>query len=371
VIALAVLVFYLITHYLVLSPVRALKETAELVREGNLAIRSDITTGDEFQELSETFNGMLTELQRTQEQLRAINAALDLKLGQLAEANTALYESAKLKGEFLANVSHELRTPLNSIIGFAELLNDIASAEAQAGDDSTRLAKRLRYTGNILVSGKNLLDMINGLLEMAKIEAGKIELRIEPVVLRDACEGLVGLIHPLADRKGIELNLDIEPDLPIIETDPKRFQQIVFNFLSNAVKFTPSKEAAGKAGQVTLRAERLASRGVGGAPAQERVRVSVIDTGPGIAPDDQPRIFEKFHQLDGSHTREHPGTGLGLSICKELAAVLQGELQLVSDLGRGSMFSVILPVKMDRDRAAEIKLESAFRGSLAPKPATV
>jgi signal transduction histidine kinase len=369
VLGLAVLVFYLLTHQIILSPVRALKETAEKVREGDLAIRSDIRTGDEFEELSATFNSMLGELARNHDQLRAINSALDVKLNELAEANSALYEAARLKGEFLANISHELRTPLNSIIGFAELLREAAQAEIEAGDDSTRLGKRIRYLENIATASRNLLEMINSLLEMARIEAGKAELNAAPMNLKESCQGLLGLIAPLAERKGIELVLEAADDLPIIETDLKKFQQVIFNFLSNAVKFTPGSQPDGKPGCVTLRAERLPARGVEGDHAQEQVRVSVIDTGPGIAPEDQTRLFQKFQQLDGSHTREHAGTGLGLAISKDLAGILQGEIQLVSEAGRGSMFSLILPLKVDRERQAEQKLESAFRGTLAGRRA--
>lgn len=255
----------------------------------------------------------------------------------------------KARAAFLANVSHELRTPLNSIIGFGELLHEIAQAEADAGDDSTRLAKRKRYIENILRSGRTLLEMITSLLEMARLEAGKIELRPERLNLADACEGLIGLMYPVAERKGIRLRLEAEPDLPLVVTDPKKFQQIVFNFLSNAVKFTESGGRPGEA-EVVVRVERLVARGGPGGPGgagEERVRVSVIDNGPGIAPEDQGRIFEKFAQLNGGLTREHAGTGLGLAISKDLAAVLQGEIQLVSEPGRGSMFSLILPLALD------------------------
>jgi two-component system sensor histidine kinase BarA len=367
VLGMAVLVFYLITHRIILSPVRALKETAERVREGDLAIRSEIKTGDEFEELSGTFNSMLVELVRSQNQLRAVNSALDVKLNELSEANTALFETARLKGEFLAGVSHELRTPLNSIIGFAELLRDQAQSELDAGDDSSRLAKRIRYLENIVNSSRGLLEMINGLLEMARIEAGKVELKSAPINLRVACEGALGLISPLGEKKGLELVLEAGEDLPIIETDQKLLQHVIFNFLSNAVKFTPSLDASGRKGRVTLRAEHLPARGDEGVDAVERVRISVIDTGPGISPDDQPRLFQKFLQLDASHTREHTGTGLGLAICKELAGMLQGEIQLVSEVGRGSMFSLILPLRIDRERAKEQKLETAFRGALAAR----
>jgi two-component system, NarL family, sensor histidine kinase BarA len=366
VLGLAVLVFYLITHQIILSPVRALKVTAERVREGDLTIRSDISTGDEFEELSATFNGMLAEIVRSQDQLHAINSALDVKLNELAEANSALFEAMRLKGEFLANVSHELRTPLNSIIGFAELLRDQAQSELDAGDDSTRLQKRVRYLDNIATASRGLLDLINSLLEMARIEAGKLEITISPMNLRETCQGVLGLIAPLADRKHLEQRLEATDDLPVIETDAKRFQQIIFNFLSNAVKFTPSTDASGRPGRVTLRAELLPGRS---AESEDQVRVSVIDTGPGIAPEDQARLFHKFTQLDGTKTREHSGTGLGLAISKELAQVLQGEIQLVSELGRGSMFSLILPLKLDPGRVTEQRLESAFRGALAGRRA--
>ncbi|MBY0114309.1 MAG: HAMP domain-containing histidine kinase [Phycisphaerales bacterium] len=365
--AFAVLVFYLITHHLILGPVRTLKETAESVRQGDLRIRSEISTGDEFEELAETFNHMLGDLEGQQAQLRAINAAMNLKLDEITASNSALYEAAKLKGDFLANVSHELRTPLNSIIGFADLLLEIARTELAAGDDSTRLAKRVRFLENILNAARDLLEMINGLLEMAKIEAGKYELRIEKVSVQETCEALAGLIFPLASVKGIKVNLEIAGDLPLIETDAKKFRQIVFNFLSNAVKFSPTAEEAGARAVVTLRAERLMGARPGEEPSaaeSDRVRISVIDNGPGIAVEDQGKIFEKFSQLSRGHTREHAGTGLGLTICKELAGVLQGELQLVSDLGRGAMFSLMVPVTLDTNRLRESEAEAKFRGAL-------
>jgi len=363
VLILAMLVFYFITQKLILGPVRSLKETAERVREGNLAIRSDIRTGDEFEQLAETFNSMLTDLQSTQDRLRSINAALDLKLHELAESNAALFQAAKVKGEFLANVSHELRTPLNSIIGFAELLMETARQDAAEREGpEPRVSKRLRYLDNILTAGRGLLALINSLLEMARIEAGRVEVRVERMNLRDACEGLLGLIQPLADKRGVALTLEVGDDVPVVRTDVKKFQQIIFNFLSNAVKFAGPVERTGREPRITLRAERL----VTSAPAGEgRVRVSVIDNGPGIPREEQARIFEKFYQLDGGHTREHTGTGLGLAISKELAEILQCEIQLVSEIGRGSMFSLIMPESLGEVGAGESTLEAKFRGSLA------
>jgi two-component system sensor histidine kinase BarA len=375
---LAVLVFYLITNRLILGPVRSLKDTAELVREGELQVRSEIQTGDEFEELGDTFNQMLEALTSTQDQLRAMNRSLDLRVNELAERNLALYESNKLKGEFLANVSHELRTPLNSIIGFTELLKEVADKEAEAGDDSTRLAKRRRYLENIHTSGRSLLELINGLLEMAKLEAGKMELRVETVNTRELLETLAAMMRPLADRGGVDLVVELSPDLPAMETDGKKLQQVVFNLLSNAIKFTsdkwnaPGANNASQDGQpggarVTLRAERLVGRATEGPAAEDRVRISVLDTGPGIAPEDHSRIFEKFQQADSGHTRRHTGTGLGLAICRELTGILQGEIQLESQLGRGAMFSVIFPTRIDHNRAEEMRMEMAFRGKLAER----
>ncbi len=346
VLALAMVVFWLLTNKIFLAPVRVLRDTAERVRQGNLAIRSDIKTGDEFEELSDTFNSMLTDLQASQDRLRNINAALDMKLHELSATNSTLHQAAKLKGEFLASVSHELRTPLNSIIGFTELLQEMARTDAESETSLANAPRRLRYTENILTAGRSLLTLINSLLEMARIEAGKVDLRIERTNLRDACEGLIGLITPQADKKGVMLKLEVAEDLPFIRTDPRKFQQIIFNFLSNAVKFTPTA-ASEKTGivrvpEVTLRAERLPPAG---ADDEERVRVSVIDNGPGIPKEEQERIFEKFYQLEGGHTREASGTGLGLAISKELAQVLGGQIQLVSNQGQGSMFSLILPVE--------------------------
>ncbi|MFI4873054.1 MAG: ATP-binding protein [Phycisphaerales bacterium JB061] len=358
VLAFAVLVFYFITSVLILEPVRELKLTAEQVVDGELGARSHIVTGDEFEELGKAFNAMLEHIQRGQEQLSSINTALDLKVGELANANVALFESAKLKGEFVANVSHELRTPLNSVIGFAELLMEIARAEATAGDDSTKHRKRVRYLENILTSSRNLLELIDSLLEMAKIQAGKSDIRVETIEISTICDALVSLIEPLARRKGIEIKIEVAEGIPAIETDPRKLQQILFNFLANAVKFTEPEPGGGNP-KIVLRAELLRSS------EENSVRISVIDTGPGIDPVDQSRIFEKFQQADSGHTREHGGTGLGLAISKELASLIQGEIHLVSEVGAGSMFSIILPERLSQERLAETKLENSFRSSLA------
>jgi signal transduction histidine kinase len=323
--AMSVLVFYLILTKLILSPVRHLRRTSEAVQRGDLTARSAIRTGDEFEQLSGAFNAMLDQIQQGQARLQALNTSLDLKLNELSEANIGLYESNRLKSQFLANISHELRTPLNSIIGFAELLLEIARSEPDADP------KRQRYISNILASGRSLLDMINELLEMAKIEAGRIELSIAPTNVSDLVEGLLNIMRPQAQRKNLDVQSRLAPGLPVVETDPGKLQQILYNFMSNAIKFTP------EGGSIVVSVDQLEDPDSG-------VRVAVADTGPGIAPDMQEMAFEKFRQLDASHTREHAGTGLGLAICKELAELLGASVGLESRPGHGATFFVDLPL---------------------------
>jgi two-component system, NarL family, sensor histidine kinase BarA len=319
----AIAVLYFIVTRLILQPVRVLQETAEKVSEGDLNVRSDISTRDEFQQLSETFNTMLTNLKNSDEQLRSINKALDLKLGQLAETNVALYESNRLKSEFLANVSHELRTPLNSILGFAQLLRETVGEHPDA--------KTARYLQNILLAGQNLLDLINDLLDLAKIEAGRMDVRAEPLSLGDVFEGLINVLKPLAEQKNLTIAATVSPDVPILQTDPAKVQQVLYNFLSNAIKFSPQN------GQVELTAV---------AEPEDRVRISVTDHGPGIEAEKHAVIFEKFRQIDGSVTREHSGTGLGLAISRELTGLLGGTIGVASTPGEGATFWVVLPVKI-------------------------
>ena len=319
---LAVVVFYVITTRIILQPVRVLQETAEKVSRGDLNIRSDISTGDEFQQLSETFNTMLANLKQSSDQLRSLNRNLDLKLGQLAESNVALYESNRLKSEFLANVSHELRTPLNSILGFAELLRDTISAAPDA--------KSTRYLQNILTSGRNLLDLINDLLDLAKIEAGKMEVRSEPLSMGDVFEGLVNVLKPLSETKHLTIATIVASDVPIIQTDPAKLQQVLYNFLSNAIKFSPARA------KVELAAVR---------ESESAIRVSVADQGPGVPADMQEVIFEKFRQIDAGMTRQHGGTGLGLAIAKELTMLLGGRIGVDSRPEHGATFWIVLPLK--------------------------
>ena len=316
----AILAFYLIVHKLILSPVRDLTRVAEAVSQGEHGVRSQIATGDEFEELSRAFNAMLSHLQASENELRRINKSLDTRLAELAERNVALFESNKLKSQFLSNVSHELRTPLASIIGFAELLREAASTEG---------GRQYRYAENIMSSGRMLLGLINDLLDLAKIEAGKLELHLSQVNLADLIQNLMDFMRPLADKKSLQLVALVDDDVPAIASDTGRIQQILYNLLSNAVKFTAD------GGLVELRCGRA---------DEEHIYLKVRDTGIGIPEAALSSVFEKFTQLDGSMTREHSGTGLGLAISRDLAVRLGGSISVTSEVAKGSVFTVILPI---------------------------
>ena len=323
---LAMLAFYVVTQRLVLTRVQALQRVAEQVTSGDLDVRSQIESGDEFEELGSVVNAMLTHLRAAQDDLRKINRSLDVRLGELAEINVGLYESNRLKSDFLANVSHELRTPLASIIGFAELLRD---AWDNPNLDRQRLA---RYANNILASGRSLLDIINDLLDLAKIEAGRLELHLSEFSLLELARDLGDFVQPLVDKRSHTLVLELPETLPACHSDAGRIKQVLYNLLSNAIKFTPT------GGRITL---HLEPRGL------DQVVVSVQDTGPGIDPDKQELIFEKFRQLDSSRTREYEGAGLGLAITGELVAMLGGRISVQSEPGEGATFTVELPMRIE------------------------
>ncbi len=310
-----------------LRAVRRLREVANRVRAGDLSSRSQLRTGDELEQLGNSFNDMVATLDGSQKQLQSMNESLDFKLVQLSEANVGLFESNRLKSEFLANVSHELRTPLNSVIGFAELLAELARKDAAADP------KRIRYIEHILKSGRGLLEMINELLDMAKIEAGRMELSVSNANMTDMLEGICAIMRPQADIKKIDLEIQHPDELPTVETDPGKLQQILYNFVSNAIKFSP------EGSRVIVRADVWA---VDGAPG---LRMSVVDSGPGIPLDMQQTIFEKFRQVDASHTKSHGGTGLGLAICRELSTMLGAKLGVESKANKGSMFWVEMPLE--------------------------
>lgn len=318
----AMVAFYIIAQRVILRPIRQLRALVGNISEGNLDARSAIKSGDEYENLSDAFNNMLDGLQESQEKLRLANKQLDAKIGQLSDRNIELFKANKLKSEFLANMSHEFRTPLNAILGFAQLLRE------KPADD---VEKSKRYAENISTSGRALLNMINDLLDLAKAEAGKMEMRIEKTSIQQLCQSIVGFFAPLTAQKSIEIHLYIATDIPLVQTDYGKVQQILYNLLSNAVKFTPEK------GKVNITAGMLDDL---------TVRISIADSGPGIEKQNQEKIFEKFRQIDGSITRKGSGTGLGLAICRELANLLAGSISLESEPGKGSTFSLDIPVNL-------------------------
>lgn len=322
--SLAVLAAYLIVRYVIIKPLRHLRDVSDAVSRGSLQQRAEIRTADEFEELGVAFNRMLGNLIEAQEELRRLNSHLDLKVDELAQANMRLFELNRLKSDFLATMSHELRTPLNSIIGFSDVLSSIRSLDE----------KQIRYVQNIQKSGKMLLDMINDILDLAKIESGKMELRPSEFRIEHVIGAQCDMARPLAERKNLDLDIDVDADLPELFQDQGKVQRILNNLLTNAIKFTPD------GGRIVISARR--------SPLDELL-LTVTDTGVGISDEDQAHIFEKFRQgrtvMPGGDamTREYSGSGLGLSIVKELCKLLGGDVSVESELGKGSAFTARLP----------------------------
>jgi signal transduction histidine kinase len=274
---------------------------------------------------------MLANLVRTQESNRGLLTGLDEKVDELARINMELHRTNALKTEFLSTVSHELRTPLNSIIGFSETL--------LGADNLTE--KQHRWVANVHDNGKQLLALINDVLDSAKLESGKMRARVGVVAVAPLCEELGTTFRQQAEKKEIELVVQVPPDTPDVRQDRGKLRQVVSNLLSNAVKFTP------EGGRVTLRA----------AVEGEWLVVQVADTGVGIAPEHQEMVFQKFRQTSGTLTREQGGTGLGLSIVRELARLLGGDVDLKSEPGRGSTFTVKVAAKLPDDPLAAFSAE--------------
>lgn len=321
----AMLAAYAIVRYVIVKPVLHLKDVSDEIARGNLDLRADINTGDEFEELSHAFNRMLRHQMTTHDELREANKSLDGKVDELAQVNLRLYETNKLKDDFLATITHELRTPLNSILGFSDVL---------AGNEQLSDTEK-RYVENIKISGKNLMALINDLLDLAKIESGKMDLQPSDFQIGDVVDRQASAMMPLATKKNIELTVDVSTSIPPVMQDRQKIEQILNNLLSNAVKFTP------EGGRVRVSANLVDS---------PDFQIVVEDTGIGIPLPDQDRIFEKFRQgstVPGEHqalTREYEGTGLGLSIVRELSKLLGGTVTLESQFGKGSAFTITLPL---------------------------
>jgi PAS domain S-box-containing protein len=272
----------------------------------------------------------ITERVRAEEELRRARAA----------AETA----NRTKSDFLAKMSHELRTPLNSIIGFSEMLADETFG--------TLNEKQHRYVENVLTSGRLLLQVINDILDLSKVEAGRMELSLAQFEVAQALDEVRALMESLAERKHHTMEVDIEPGLPSIVADPAKFRQITVNLLSNAIKFTPD------GGRIRITARRP--------PGEPMIEIAVTDTGIGIAPEDTRRIFREFEQLDSEYVREQQGTGLGLALTKKLVELHGGRIQVESELNRGSTFRFYLPLRAQPSAAPPAAPEPAAQAVRGP-----
>jgi len=266
--------------------------------------------------------------------------------GDLRDYARELEKTNRYKSEFLANVSHELRTPLNSIL----LLSKLLASEEQGLDDKQKQQARV-----INKAGEDLSLLINDILDLSKIEAGRLELNVDKVIVAELLNDIQDLFRPVTDDKGLQLVVDIQPSAPeILYTDADKLAQILKNFMANAIKFT-DKDNAGQ-GQVTLRLEDIVP------DSRWPIRVSVTDTGIGIPADKQELIFEAFQQADGSTSRRYGGTGLGLSISRELAELMGGRIRVESQPGQGASFTLMLPERMQTQVDSDEPVESESTG---------
>lgn len=317
------------------------------------------------------------ELRVQQEELRQTNAELEEKAEMLKERNHAvelaneaiqvkakeLEQSSKYKSEFLANMSHELRTPLNSILILAKILSE--------DKQKTLTQDQIRYATVIHNAGTDLLNLINDILDLSKIESGKLDIQWEDVKTDELKYDLQQLFGQVAASKGIGFAFDIAGDVPAqFISDKQRVEQILKNLLSNAFKFTPEK------GEVNVKvslAEDLSGLLAEVLRKDERgvIRFDVRDTGMGMTPEQQKIVFEAFQQADGSISRKHGGTGLGLSICRELCNLLGGEIQLQSEIHQGSTFSLFLPLSGNDQGDASGSKKQAPVEFVPEKPQTV
>jgi signal transduction histidine kinase len=298
-IALALVLGYAISWSLI-RPVRRMDARLREIASGDFSHHVAVPNRDELGTLAANLNRMNDELGRLYQQLEA---------------------ASRHKSEFLANMSHELRTPLNSVIGFSEVLLDRTFGELNA--------KQAQYLTVIHSSGRHLLSLINDILDLTKVEAGRMELDITTFDLGAAIHNALTLVSGRAARHGVALATSVDERLGIVQADERKLKQILLNLLSNAVKFTA------EGGRVEVAA----------IPSNGNVEISVSDTGSGIAPEHQETIFEEFRQVDSDYARKHEGTGLGLALVKRFVELHGGHIWVKSEVGKGSTFTFTLPVR--------------------------
>ncbi|MCF6149661.1 MAG: response regulator [Candidatus Kuenenia sp.] len=316
-IMLVVIIIFFTTNKF-LKPIEKLTAAATTIRKtGDLTTKVEISTNDEVGQLGEAFNDMSSKL-------RSSYASLEQRIAEKTEhlqrAVSALKRANRMKSEFLANMSHELRTPLNAIIGFAEVLKDKLCGDLNAEQED--------FVKDIHSSGQHLLQMINDILDLSKIEAGKMELQYEVFLLPDAIEEVYTILKGLAKKKQLHLETFLHDDVKDIEADRVKFKQILYNLLSNAIKFTPQN------GTITTRASII----------NGKIQVSVSDSGIGIKSEEQKKVFKEFWQADSSFSRKYEGTGLGLALTKRIVELHRGNIWFESEYGKGSTFYFALPL---------------------------
>jgi len=298
-IGLSLLLGYAISSSLI-NPVTQMEARMNEIAAGDFSKRVDVPNRDELGVLAANLNRMSDELGRVYGELEA---------------------TSRHKSEFLANMSHELRTPLNAVIGFSEVLQ-----EKMFGDLNE---KQLEYVHDIHASGRHLLSLINDILDLSKIESGKMELELTQVHLPSTLDGTLTLVRERAVRHGLEVQLSVAEEIGETVADERKVRQILLNLLSNAVKFTPD------GGKIDVRATR----------SYDNVEISVSDTGIGIAQEDQEAIFEEFRQVGSDYARKREGTGLGLTLARKFVELHGGRIWVRSEIGRGSTFTFTLPVR--------------------------
>jgi signal transduction histidine kinase len=300
----------------VVRPLEALRRGVERIGKGDLNHSLGLKTGDEIEILADEFNEMAAHL-------REAYTGLERKVAErtqaLTIANAKLEEASQHKSQFLANVNHELRTPVSAIIGYARLV-----LRATEGQIAPLQRENLQ---DLLNNAERLLNLIDSLLDFAKIEAGKLEVRVEPVRVDEIIHGAISTIEPMLNDGSVRIIREIAPGIPALNTDREKLRQIVLNLLDNAVKFT-------ERGEIKISASQR----------NGSLKVVVSDTGIGIQKDDLNQIFEEFQRGDLQHAKQYRGTGLGLAIAKRLVNLLGGEITVDSDVGKGSTFTVVLPL---------------------------
>lgn len=356
-IPISVILVFLMVNKLVRRPIENLAEKAKQFADGDMSVSVEIKTGDEIGILGRTFNNMVESVASTskklEEEVSRKTALLNERtklLTLLERANKELRELDKLKSTFLANMSHELRTPMNAIIGYTDLLID--------GVDGTINEDQEKSLRKVATNARNLLQLINDVLDISKIEAGKMKLSPKELDLKRLVDSALPTFEPQLKLKGLTLSEDIPDGMPLVYGDEDRIREVFTNLLSNAIKFTNK-------GGIRITA-RLSERGVKPGDPPLFMEICVEDTGIGIKEEDIGKIFDKFVQADLTTIRQYEGTGLGLSIARGLVSLHKGVIWVTSKVGEGSRFCFTLPLKKEiLEKPAEPVIETRIAETLA------